>query len=149
MWSEQNNQEETESPYQAKQGEQPMIIDMSMYQTNIAIKYRKKRHPKPQIKMINHINVATQYPSIHQKFPMCNQETGTRWSTHQMPCLLHLKFKFDPLKSPAESPICGPRISIARMRFPLDGELEFYFEKLIFIDYLKMTWSRHLFLFYF
>ena len=45
--------------------------------------------------------------------------------------------------------MCGPRISIARMRFPLDGELEFYFEKLIFIDYLKMTWSRHLFLFYF
>ena len=35
------------------------------------------------------------------------------------------------------------------MRFPLDGELDFYFEKLIFIDYLKMTWSRHLFLFYF
>ena len=23
------------------------------------------------------------------------------------------------------------------MRFPLDGELDFYFEKLIFIDYLK------------
>ena len=35
------------------------------------------------------------------------------------------------------------------MRFPLDGELEFLFEKLIFIDYLKMTWSCHLFLFYF
>ena len=45
---------------------------------------------------------------------------------------------------------CGPRISMARMRFPLDGELDFfYFENLIFIDYLKMTWSRHLFLFYF
>ena len=45
---------------------------------------------------------------------------------------------------------CGPRISIARMRFPLDGETRFLlFEKLIFIDYLKMTWSRHLFLFYF
>ena len=34
------------------------------------------------------------------------------------------------------------------MRFPLDGELRFYFEKFDFIDY-KMTWSRHLFLFYF
>ena len=33
--------------------------------------------------------------------------------------------------------------------FPLDGELDFYFKKLIFIDYLKMTWSRYLFLFYF
>ena len=29
------------------------------------------------------------------------------------------------------------------------AKLDFYFEKLIFIDYLKMTWSRHLFLFYF
>ena len=35
------------------------------------------------------------------------------------------------------------------MRFPLDGELEFLFENFVFIDYLKMTWSRHLFLFYF
>ena len=36
------------------------------------------------------------------------------------------------------------------MRFPLDGELEFfYLKKLIFIDCLKMTWSRHLFLFLF
>ena len=42
-----------------------------------------------------------------------------------------------------------PAFSMARMRFPLDGETRFLFEKLIFIDYLKMTWSRHLFLFYF
>ena len=35
------------------------------------------------------------------------------------------------------------------MRSPLDGELDFLFEKLIFIYCLKMTWSRHLFLFYF
>ena len=32
---------------------------------------------------------------------------------------------------------------MARMRFPLDGETRFLFEKLIFIDYLKMIWSRH------
>ena len=32
------------------------------------------------------------------------------------------------------------------MRFLLDGELDFYFEN-DFI-YLKMTWSRHLFLFF-
>ena len=38
---------------------------------------------------------------------------------------------------------------MARMRFPLDGELDFYFEKWFFIYCLKMTWSRHLFLFYF
>ena len=35
------------------------------------------------------------------------------------------------------------------MRFPLDGELDFLFEKLIFYLIKKMTWSRHLFLFYF
>ena len=35
------------------------------------------------------------------------------------------------------------------MRFSLDGELDFYLKNWFFIDYLKMTWSRHLFLFYF
>ena len=36
------------------------------------------------------------------------------------------------------------------MRFPLGWRARFLFEKLIFIDCLKkMTWSRHLFLFYF
>ena len=35
------------------------------------------------------------------------------------------------------------------MRFPLDGELDFNLKNDFFIDYLKMTWSRHLFLFYF
>ena len=44
---------------------------------------------------------------------------------------------------------CGPRISMARMRFPLEWRARFLFENLIFIDYLKMTRSRHLFLFYF
>ena len=33
--------------------------------------------------------------------------------------------------------------------FPTRWRARFLFEKLIFIDYLKMTWSRHLFLFYF
>ena len=44
--------------------------------------------------------------------------------------------------------VCGPRIS-AQCVSHSNGELDFYFENLIFIDYLKMTWSRHLFLFYF
>ena len=35
------------------------------------------------------------------------------------------------------------------MRFPLDGKLDLDLKKKIFIDYLEMTWSRHLFLFYF
>ena len=33
------------------------------------------------------------------------------------------------------------------MRFPLDGELSFYFKNDFYS--LKLTWSRHLFLFYF
>ena len=35
------------------------------------------------------------------------------------------------------------------MRFLLEWRARFLFEKLIFIDYLKMTWSRHLFWFLF
>ncbi|RVW53020.1 Retrovirus-related Pol polyprotein from transposon 17.6 [Vitis vinifera] len=32
--------------------------------------------------MINHINVTTQYPSIHQELPMCNQEIDPQRSRH-------------------------------------------------------------------
>ena len=35
------------------------------------------------------------------------------------------------------------------MRFPLDGELDFYLKNYDFYLLRKMTWSRHLFLFYF
>ena len=35
------------------------------------------------------------------------------------------------------------------MRFPLDGELDFYLENDFYLFIRKMTWSRHLFLFYF
>ena len=35
------------------------------------------------------------------------------------------------------------------MHSPLDGELDFDFEKLWFLFIKKMTWSRYLFLFYF
>ena len=45
-----------------------------------------------------------------QEFSMHNQDMSTQWSTHQTPGLLHLKFKFDLLWSPVESPFCGPRI---------------------------------------
>ena len=111
MWSEQNNQEETKSLYQTKQGGQPMIIGMSMYQTNIAMKYRKSDIWSPKSRW-SIISMSQQNIQAYiKKLSMCNQETGTRWSTHQMSCLLHLKFKFDPLSSPVESPFCGPRIS--------------------------------------
>ena len=43
---------------------------------------------------------------------------------------------------------CGPRISCS-CAFPTRWQARFLFENLIFIDYLKMTWSHHLFLFYF
>ena len=79
---------------------------------------------------------------------MCNQEMGIHWSTHQTPCLLHFKFKLDPLKGPQWSRhFVDPAFWL--MRFPLDGELDFYFEKwfyclkndlespLIFILFLK------------
>ena len=36
-----------------------------------------------------------------REFSMCNQEIGIHWSTNQMPCLLHFKFKLDPLKVPS------------------------------------------------
>ena len=40
---------------------------------------------------------------------------------------------------------CGPYISAHAL--PLDSELDFYLKNDLFIK--KMTWSRHLFLFYF
>ena len=46
--------------------------------------------------------------------------------------------------------IVDPAFSIARMRFPLDGETRFFIIwKIDFYWLRKMTWSRHLFLFYF
>ena len=57
---------------------------------------------------------------------------STHWSTHQTPRLLHFKFQLDPLKYPQRSRhFVDPAFRL--MRFPLDGELDFYFEKLIFI----------------
>ena len=83
-----------------------------------------------------------------RELTMCNQETCIHWSTHQMPHLLHLKFKLDPLNIPQWSRhFVDPAFRL--MRFPLDGKLDLDLKKKIFIDYLEMTWSRHLFLFYF
>ena len=149
MWSEQNNQEETESLYQAKQGEQPMIIGMSMYQTNIAMKYRKNdiRSPKSRWSIISMSQHNIQAYIKNSQCAIKRQVLADRLIKCHV-CFI-LSSSLTLYSSPAESPFCGPRISMARMRSPLDGELDFYFEKLIFIDYLKMTWSRHLFLFYF
>ena len=127
--SEQNNQKETESLYQAKQDEQSMIIGMSMYQTYITMKHRKSDilSLNWDIQSYQCLSKISKHAS---KLPMCNQEAGTHWSTHQMPCLLHLKFKLDPLNSPQRScHFVDPAFRL--MHFPLDGEPDFYFEKLI------------------
>ena len=62
---------------------------------------------------------------------MCNQEIGNHWSTHRMPHLLHLKFKFDPLPSPVESPFCGLRISVHT--FSTRWLARFLFEKWFYL----------------
>ena len=46
-------------------------------------------------------------------------------------------------------PCVDPAVSIARMRFPLEWRARFLFWKIDFYWLRKMTWSRHLFLFYF
>ena len=68
--------EKSESLCQVKQDEQSMIIGMSMYQTNIAMKHRKSDILKPN-QDNRHINVPIKYSSMHKKLSMCNQETGT------------------------------------------------------------------------
>ena len=66
---------------------------------------------------------------------MCNQDMSIHWSSNQMPRLLHSKFKLDPLNDPQGSRhFVDPAFRSISMRFPLDGELDFNFEKLIFVD---------------
>ena len=119
-----------------------------MFQTNISME-RKKNH---YIWILNQDNQPTRsIMSISQmktrKLSMCNQEMSTHWSTHQMPHLLHLKFKLDPLNPPQWSRhFVDPAFQL--IHFSIDGELDFYFEKW-FYSLRKMIWSRHLFLSYF
>ena len=80
---------------------------------------------------------------------MCNQEMSIHWSSNQMPRLLHSKFKLDPLKKIPQWSRHFVDPAFRLMRFPLDGELDFDLKNWFFVDYLKMTWSRHLFLFFF
>ena len=148
MWSEQNNQEETESPYQAKQGEQPMIIDMSMYQTNIAMKYRKSDiwSPKSRWSIISMSQHNIQAYIKNSQCAIKRQVLADRLIKCHV-CFI-LSSSLTLYRSPVESPFCGPRISTQCVSHS-NGELDFYLEKWIFIDYLEMTWSSHLFLFYF
>ena len=125
MWSEQNNQEETESLYQAKQGEQPMIIGMSMYQTNIAMKYRKSdiRSPKSRWSIISMSQHNIQACIKKSQHAIKRQVLTDRLIKCHV-CFI-LSSSLTLYRSPAESPFCGPRI-FGSMRFPLDGKLDFY-----------------------
>ena len=61
---------------------------------------------------------------------MYNQEMSIHWSSNQKPRLLHSKFKLDPLKKKFPSGVAilwTPHFG--SMRFPLDGELDFYLKK--------------------
>ena len=80
-----------------------------------------------------------------RELPMCNQEIGNHWSTHQMPHLLRPKFKLDPLRSPVESPFCGPRISAHA--FPTWWQAQFWFWKMILL--IKKNWLGVATYFYF
>ena len=54
------------------------------------------------------------------------RKVGTHWSINQTPHLFHFKFKLSPLNDPQWSRhFVDPAFRL--MRFPLDGELDFYF----------------------
>ena len=69
--------------------------------------------------------VKTREPS------MCNQDMSIHLSSNRIPRLLHSKFKLDPLMIPSGVAILWTP-HFGSMRFPLDGETRFLFEKLIF-----------------
>ena len=86
----------------------------------------------------------------YRELSMCNQEMGTHWSSYQSPCLLHSKFKLDPLNNPQWSRhFVDPAFRLLDA-FPTRWRARFLFYlKNWFLLIKKMTWSRHLFLFYF
>ena len=111
------------------------IIINSM--SNISNKYingarKESLHQNSQSRWsTNTINMSMSQVKTRE-LPMCNQETGNHWSTHQMPHLLHPKFKFDPLRPPQWSRhFVDPAFRL--MRFPLDSELDLYWKN-DFID---------------
>ena len=106
---------------------------MSISQTNITTKHGRNSYLEilNQDKSINTINMSI--PQVKtQELSMCNQETSTHWSTHQMPHLLHLEFKLDPLNFLQWSRHFVDLV-FWLMRFPLDGELNFYLKMILFI----------------
>ena len=72
-------------------------------------------------------------------YPLINQSNATFASIYVQ--------AWPSKRSLVESPFCGPRISAHAL--PARWRARFLFRKMIFIDYLKMTWICHLFLFYF
>ena len=148
MWSDRNNHGKIRINALSNTKWSINISSMSKSQMNISMKRRENSYLEilNQDKSINTINMSI--PQVKtQELSMCNQETSTHWSTHQKPHLLHFKFKFDPLKKNPQRSRHFVDPAFRLMRFPLHSELNFYLKNDLLIK--KMTWSRHLFLFYF
>ena len=137
MWGEQNNQEETESLYQAKQGEQPMIIGMSMYQTNIAMKYRKSDiwSPKSRWSIISMSQHNIQAYIKNSQCAIKRQVLADRLIKCHV-CFI-LSSSLTLYRSPVESPFCGPRISAQCVSHSM-AKLDFWFEK--WFLFIKKKW---------
>ena len=138
MWGEQNNHGKIRMTMLSKARWSINIISMSMYSTNMAMKHREKGYLRilyqyESIIIISMSNISNKYNNQtciqwYQGLSTCNQEIGTHWSTHQTPHLLHLKFKLDPLMIPSGVAILWTPHFVL-MRFPLDGELDFFILK--------------------
>ena len=104
--------------------------------SNISNKYinraqKESLYQNPQSRWsTNMINMPMSQVKTRE-FSMCNQESGTHWSTHQMPHLLHLKFKFDSLRPQWIRHFVDPAFRL--MHFLFDGELDFYLKMILFI----------------
>ena len=134
MWSDQNNYGKIRINVPSKTIRSINIISMSMSQTNISMKHRRnhdiespnqdKQSSKSACQSPNEYNIHACL-QWHQKLSMCNHKKGIHWSTYQTPRLLHPKFKLDLLNNPQWSRhFVDPAFWL--MRFPLDGELDFY-----------------------
>ena len=94
-----------------------IIINIS----NVSNKYinevqKESSYQNPQSRWsTNMINMSMSQVKTRE-LSMCNQEMSSHWSTHQMPYLLHLKFKRDPLNYPQWSR-CFVDTAFRLMRF--------------------------------
>ena len=126
------------------------IIINSM--SNISNKYingaqKESLYQNPQSRWsTNTINMPMSQVKTRE-LSMCNQEAGNHWSTHQTPNLLHLRFKLDPLNFPQwNRHFVDP---VFRLMHFHSMASSIFIWKWFYLLLKKMTWSRHLFLYYF